>query len=156
MKKIVLFDIDYTLFNTDDFKKSNLRDYYLYEETEKVLEEVSKIATLGIFSEGELEFQKTKLIKTNIQKYFNEDHTHIVEKKDLNLELVLSKFKDEKLYFIDDKLQILFNAKKVMPSIFTIWVKRGIYANAQKPIQNFKPDATIDNLSEVFGIVSKN
>ena len=43
-----------------------------------------------------------------------------------------------------------------MPSVFTIWVKRGFYAENQKNIPGFKPDAEIKNLSEVVKIVKEN
>lgn len=153
-KKMVLFDIDYTLFNTATFKKTKLQKHTAYNEVENVLEQLLKIASLGIFSEGELEFQKSKLIKTNIQKYFLKRHTHIVEKKDAILRSLLLKYKNKKLFLVDDKLTILHKAKRIMPSVFTIWVKRGIYAKSQKPIENFTPNAIIKNLKELTSTVA--
>ena len=80
-KPIVLFDIDYTLFDTDHFKKSALTKHKIYEEVRDVLEKLSKIAMLGIFSEGNLEFQRKKLNQTGIEGYFKKDNTHIVLNK---------------------------------------------------------------------------
>lgn len=152
-QKIVLFDIDYTLFDTDSFKKTNLQKHSVYDEVYDVLNQVSKKARLGIFSEGELEFQKEKLTKTKIKQYFKQKHTHIVEEKDTKLAEILLRYKDNRLFLVDDKLTILYKAKKLMPSIFTIWIKRGIYAKSQKPIDNFSPDATIENLKQVVTII---
>jgi phosphoglycolate phosphatase-like HAD superfamily hydrolase len=153
-KKIVLFDIDYTLFDTRLFKDSALQNYTIYEEVEKILAELKEVATLGIFSKGENEFQKTKLKKTGMLKFFEKNDIHIFVDKDANLMDVIRKYKDSKLFLVDDKLGILFSAKKNMPEITTIWVKRGPYALVQKPIEDFIPDAIIDDLSNLFNIVS--
>lgn len=153
-KKIVLFDIDYTLFDTDFFKKTNLRKHLVYDEVDDVLNRLSKIAKLGIFSEGELNLQKTKLLRTDIHKYFSKEHIHIVAKKDETLEGILRKYDDVMVFLVDDKLTILHQAKTIRPSLFTIWVKRGIYAKSQKPIKNFTPNAIIKNLKELIPIVA--
>lgn len=152
-KKIVLFDIDYTLFDTDSFKNTNLQKHSVYQEVHEVLDDLSKCAKLGIFSEGQLEFQKNKLIKTGIKKYFGEEYIHIVEKKDIELENILLKYQGHLIILIDDKLTVLRDAKNILSSVYTIWVKRGIYAKVQKPIENFVPYATIDNLKDLISIV---
>jgi FMN phosphatase YigB (HAD superfamily) len=152
-KPIVLFDIDYTLFDTKLFKKSDLTKHKIYEEVRDVLEKLSKIALLGIFSEGDLEFQRKKLNQTEIADYFEKDNTHIVLNKLTGVRKVLQKYANRKTFFVDDKLSILFDAKKIFPNVVTIWVKRGIYAENQKDISGFRPDAEVDNLSEVVKIV---
>lgn len=155
-KPIVLFDIDYTLFDTAFFKQSGLSEHRIYKEVMQVLESLSKIAMLGIFSKGENEFQKTKLKKTGMIKFFEENNIHIFDDKDVNLIGVLEKYKDSKIFLVDDKLGILYSAKKHTLQVFTIWVKRGPFAEIQKPIKGFSPDAEIKNLSEVVGIVRQN
>lgn len=154
-KKIILFDIDYTLFDTDSFKESNLEKHSLYEEVRDVLQHVAKIADLGIFSEGKLDFQKTKLFNTDIHALFNKDLIHIVEKKDEILEKVLEKYKKRKLILVDDKLTVLYLAKKHFPNVKTIWVKRGKYALSQKLIEDFEPDGILENLSELMKVIKE-
>lgn len=156
MKKkiVVLFDIDYTLFNTDIFKSSELKTHSIYDEVPEVLEKLSQIALLGIFSEGKLLLQQTKLEKTKIKGYFIEEHTHIVEKKDTSIEEVLKLYKNNTLYLVDDKLTVLYHASLLVPSIITVWVKRGMYAQKQQPIKNFTPHAIIDSLQELIPLVT--
>jgi FMN phosphatase YigB (HAD superfamily) len=154
--KFILFDIDYTLFDTKVFKESALQKYSIYEEVETELARLKDIAVLGIFSKGESEFQKTKLKKTGLLKFFAENNIHIFVDKDANLTEILKKYKNSKLFLVDDKLEILFLAKKCMPEITTVWVKRGPFALDKKPIEDFTPDATIDNLSNLFNIVSSS
>jgi len=153
-KSVILFDIDYTLFDTEAFKKSQLTKYIAYDEVHEVLTELKKIAVLGIFSEGELNFQTTKLKKSKLQKYFKEEHVHIVPDKLVEIKRVLDGYKNKKIFFVDDKLTILRDANTVLPSIFAIWLKRGIYAMNQKKIANFKPNAVVANLREVAIIMN--
>ena len=152
-KPVVLFDIDYTLFDTKLFKKVDLTRHEIYEEVKDVLEKLSKIALLGIFSEGDLEFQRKKLDQTEIVDYFEKDNTHIVLNKLTEIRKVLQKYTDRETFFVDDKLNVLFDAKKIFPKVVTIWVKRGWYAENQKDIPAFEPDAVVANLSEVVKIV---
>lgn len=152
-QKIVLFDIDYTLFDTGIFKETQLTKHNIYEEVLHVLSDLSKKVILGIFSEGEIGFQKNKLKKTGIERFFLKEHIHIVIRKEENLKKILAKYKNNKLFLIDDKLTILYEAKTEFPYVFTIWVKRGEYAQKQKPIKDFVPDAIIGNLREVIPII---
>lgn len=153
-EKLILFDIDYTLFDTDTFKKTELTKHAVYSEVNAVLNKLLSVANLGIFSEGKIELQKTKLKKTDIEKYFKKELTHIVEKKEEELKKVLSKYKGSMLFLVDDKLTILHKAFKLLPSLKTIWVKRGRYAQEQKPIKGFSPTFTISNLEELIPIIS--
>lgn len=153
-EKLILFDIDYTLFDTDLFKSSQLKELSVYDEVREVLNKLLLVANLGIFSEGKIELQKTKLKKTDIEKYFKKELTHIVEKKEEELKKVLSKYKDSMLFLVDDKLTILHKAFKLLPSLKTIWVKRGRYAREQKPIKGFSPAFIVKNLEELIPIIS--
>ena len=152
-KPIVLFDIDYTLFDTALFKESKLLTHKIYKEVIEVLDNLNKIAILGIFSEGDIDFQRRKLRQTNIDKYFEKVHTHIVLEKLDDLKRILKSYEDRQVFFVDDKLNILYDAKKSFPDVFTIWVKRGFYAENQKNIPGFKPDATVTNLEDVVEII---
>lgn len=154
-KKIVLFDIDYTLFDTGLFKESSLTDFRLYEEILEVLEEIAPVATIGIFSEGEKDFQLTKLIQTNIRDYFNDEHVHIFTKKLAALADVLLKYKGDRVYFIDDKPDVLQGIKDSDPTIYTIWVKRGEYSEAYERTGDFKPDSEVIDLREIVNLITK-
>lgn len=153
-KPIVLFDIDYTLFDTRKFKDSKLQDYSIYGEVMGVLDELSNLADLGIFSKGEIEFQKTKLKKTGMIKFFQEHNIHVFDDKDASLIDILDKYRKSKLFLVDDKLETLYSAKKHMPQVITVWVKRGPYAQNQKEIVGFKPDAQVENLRDVVAIIN--
>lgn len=153
--KIVLFDIDYTILDTDILKKSNLAKFELYKEVLDTFSQLKEVADFGIFSEGDVAFQKRKMRETNIEKYFLEQHIHIFEKKNDALKKLLTKYEDVgRLYFVDDKLSVLHLAKVYKPSVFTIWVKRGIYALNQKSIEGFTPDGTVTSLHEIVPLIA--
>jgi FMN phosphatase YigB (HAD superfamily) len=159
MKKsdvIILFDIDNTLFNTLALKESDLSVFTLYDEVMSTLEELSRIATLGIFSQGEVAFQKKKLQETKIAQYFFEEHTHIAQYKIDVMNEVIGKYKGSKIFFIDDWVDMLRMAKKTDSSVFTIWIKRGEYADQQKEYSDFSPDAVIKNIREVIPLLKES
>jgi FMN phosphatase YigB (HAD superfamily) len=152
--KIVLLDIDYTLFDTKLFKESNLTKYSLYAEILPTLKILASVADLGIFSKGEGEFQTNKLQETGLGDFFRQENVHIFDNKDLNLEKVIAKYKGLKIFLIDDKLTTLYNAKIKTPDVFTIWIKRGPFAQDETLLGNFSPDATITSLKEAVRIIS--
>jgi len=160
MKKtdtIILFDIDNTLFNTQKLKSSKLTIFELYDEVKDSLDKLANIATLGLLSQGEIAFQNKKLEKTEIKKYFSQEHKHIVEYKLDVMRDILQLYKNKaKIYFIDDWLTGLREAKKTDPSVITIWMKRGEYANTQEKHSDFEPDAVVTNLNEVVKLISSS
>jgi FMN phosphatase YigB (HAD superfamily) len=139
--KIVLFDIDYTLFDTTLYKSSELTRFQIYDEVVDVLTEVAIVATIGIFSEGELDHQLSKLLNTDTKKLDA-------------LAEVLLKYKNETLYFIDDRLDVLKGIKETDPGIYTIWIKRGIHAETLPNIPGFKPDTEVINLREIISFIT--
>jgi FMN phosphatase YigB (HAD superfamily) len=154
MNKVVLFDIDYTLFDTAYYKESELTSFQIYEEVVAVLTEVSKSAIIGIFSEGELDHQLSKLLNTDIKKHFHDEHIHIFTKKLESLAEVLPKYSGKRLFFIDDRLDVLQAVKNSDPEIITIWIKRGLHSDMVVP--GFKPDREVLNLREIIGLIERH
>lgn len=207
MKKLILLDLDNTLFDTPSYRKSvftkignvslcqeiygeMIREYgYFFPEAfakiiskhlrerreEKImsiifdpknfrdnlhkevlgsLKMLSKIGQIGIFSQGEKEFQSAKI--RHFKHLLNSNRVHIVADKKSEMFTIFKNLKNYDVYFVDDMLIMLQVAKKIDTSIVTIWMKRGRYAENQKDIPGFKPDATITNLEEVIDIVERN
>ena len=150
---LVLFDIDYTLFDTHHFKSSNLKEFRLYPEVVSVLEALGEYVELGIFSEGDHALQKMKLAETMIDKHFHQDHLHISLKKLESLESIFPLYKEREIYLVDDKLVVLEAINKMYPMIKTIWIKRGPYADLKEKLPEFTPHATVDNLNELTPII---
>lgn len=155
MKKIVLFDIDYTLFDTDLFKESDLKTHSLYEEVVGVLVELATHATLGIFSEGNVELQRNKLLKTDIMKNFNEEDIHIFLEKTTPIPEVIGKYKDHKIFLVDDRPSILEKVKKHSPSVFTVFINREKRIWKADEPTDYMADAVITSLNELVPLISQ-
>lgn len=153
--RLILFDIDYTLFDTDHFKSSGLTEFRLYDEVIPVLETLSQRYDLGIFSEGEKEFQMAKLLKTMIDKHFKAEHKHIVVKKVDFFDSIFPAYSHKKVSLVDDKLSILKEVSDKYPSIQTIWIKRGQYALETQHLPGFAPDVTVTTLKEVLPLFER-
>ena len=150
---VVLFDIDHTLFNTEEFYKSGFKKFILHEEVFEILQDIKQVAEIGIFSEGETSFQELKLVRTKINEMFSQDLVHIAGRKADIMQEVLNKYQGLILFLVDDKLGVLYSAKKLNKDIFTIWVKRGYYADKQERIENFSPDATVSDLLQAANVI---
>lgn len=154
--KLILFDIDYTLFDRDLFGASNLTIYKVFDEVPRVLNELAPVGTLGILSQGETSFQMKKLQQTGILYHFAKENIHITPDKITLLKTVFDEYKTyDAIYFVDDKLDVLHVAQKYLPVLKTIWIKRGRYAKAQKPIKGFVPDLTVENLQKIVPVITK-
>jgi len=141
-------DIKRSIWSEGKFKEC------LYDETIPVLIALEKVATIGIFSKGHDLFQRSKL--NQIAHFFDEQHIHIAVNKDIMFEKVLKKYQGEKLFLVDDALDILHKAKNLREDIVTVWVKRGIFAAVQKPIPGFEPNVTVENLRGIEKIIDRN
>lgn len=63
------------------FKRKELYKNILYTDVLSALPFLSRKYALGIFSEGDLDFQYTKLIKTGIKKFFKKNYFFIFKNK---------------------------------------------------------------------------
>ncbi len=154
-KPIILFDIDYALFDTDSFKKSGLTDYTLYPGDLEALNMLKNIADLGIFSQETPPIaQMKKLEETGVRRYFPDERVHLYLDKLAEMRRVFETYRDrERLILIDDKLAVLDQAKKAKPDITTIWVNRGPYASQEPQIKGFKPDFEVKSLINVVPFI---
>ncbi len=153
-KKIILFDIDDTLFDTETFKKSNFISFSVYEDVHETLSQLAGIASLGIFSQGEIAFQKRKLEETNIAQYFLEEHMHIVTDKNTAIKELIKKYNNKgNIFLVEDRLPVIQMVKQQFPSVFTIWVKQGRYAPFQEQIVGFFPDAEVKKVRDVIPLI---
>ena len=126
----------------------------LHKDVLDSLNKLTKIGKVGILSQGDNEFQSAKIV--HFKHLLSRDHIHILSDKKSDMVRILKNLKEHDLYFVDDMLSMLQMAKKIQPSIVTIWMKRGRYAENQKAIPDFTPDAEAKNLSEVVKIIKEN
>ncbi len=128
-------------------------DSSLYEETKETLQILSRIKNLriGIFSGGRTDHQLKKI--KSVSQFFQKEHVHIFTIKEQHIEKTFKKYTQEKAYFVDDVLKVLYEVKQYNKNVITIWSKRGKMALNAQPIEGFKADYTITHLSELLPIV---
>ncbi len=132
------------------FDPKNFREN-LHKEVLSSLKKFTVVGEVGILSQGDKEFQSAKII--HFKHLLNSDHVYIFTDKKSNMIGIFKNLKKYKVYFVDDMLSMLQAAKRIDSSIVTIWMKRGRYAQNQKEIVGFAPDAEVENLSEVVKII---
>ena len=135
------------------FDQKNFRDN-LHKEVLISLKMLIELGEVGILSQGDKEFQDAKI--SHFKHLLNSNHINIVKDKKSDMKDVFKNIKAYRIYFVDDMLHMLETAKKINPQIKTIWMKRGRYAENQKNIPSFIPDAEVENLSEVVSIIRQN
>jgi len=201
-KKItVLFDIDYTLFNTVTFvnnvyeknsssidketfykileeirvnlkqalsEKNSIKSNIVsslwnqaglgqnfYKETVGVLEEISKIATVGIFSKGDERFQKEKI--KSISRFFAVYKTFSMSSTIISVPSLYFLIISGSFLYLSSVILICPSLKKLNEDIYTVWIKREVnyesYLFNQEPIKGFMPDVTMPNLRKLIPLI---
>lgn len=158
MKQILLFDIDYTLINVKffwkplkiepDWRKAELNyKVAIYKEVPAILEKLSKRATLGIYSEGDTNFQLEKLQQGNLLQFFTKKLMYIHSSKQNTLEQIKQISRNDLLWFIDDRLDNLDSVHTNIPEAKTVRIVRGYY---RKVVHSFKPDYSFSSLKPLI------
>lgn len=129
----------------------NLLQKHIFSEVKGTLDTLKTFGDLGVFSQGEEKIQKAKI--RELLHMFTVEHIHIMQNKSELFHTVLTHYKNEEVYIIDDALPILFEVKQHFPTVKVVWMERGEWATKQAKIPGFTPDATVKNLSDSISIV---
>lgn len=125
---------------------------HLHQDVMSTLTTLSSVGEIGIFSQGEARLQQAKLAP--LVHLLRSDRIHITRDKKSQMSKIFKSYKGYKIFFIDDMLPMLHQAKKIKSDIVTIWLKRGRYAQKQKPIFGFEPDAEVTDLRKIVKIIT--
>lgn len=125
-----------------------------YKEVSESLEELSKIAKIGIFSQGDSKLQGAKIDQSGFAHLIDKNSTYIIKPKKIDiLPQIRVNHTNDVLFLVDDKPSVILEAKKQIPELYTIWIKRGKYLDEALELDNFSPDSTISSICEVIDIV---
>ena len=148
-KEKYLKEIEQFLFGKDFFKRG------FYPDVEVTVRTLKEMFRLGVFSQGDKKLQGAKINQSGFEDIYDKKLIYIIKPRKLDFLPSLKKLHTkDKVFLVEDKLSILHEVKKQMSSVFGIWVKRGWYAENQKEIPGFKPDAEVENLKEIVSIVN--
>ncbi|MCL5411627.1 MAG: HAD hydrolase-like protein [Patescibacteria group bacterium] len=140
-------DLEKTFSSEEMFTK------VVYPETRSVLEKLQGKITVGVFSSGDVSFQRSKLSLSGLDKYMKEDDINIFEHKRNNISALMDKYQEAELIVVDDRAEILEGVKKVRPDALTLWVRRGKFAQKLPETKEYAPSYEIDDLTEIFRVI---
>lgn len=160
----IILDIDRVIFDTERFKKSGRTEFSQYSEEGNILSSLSRLGTLCVFSEvvpnETAALQRRKLSELGIAHFFDESNIHISADKMKRLPEILEKYKGGLVILVDDRVEILEEAKKIAqekgyPDLFTVWVQRGAHAeDVMSRRRSFNVDAITKNLVALYIMAS--
>ncbi len=120
----------------------------LYPST---LETLAYLRTLGltvIVSDGDKVFQPEKIVNSSLADAV-EGRVLIYTHKQQHMDEILSLYNADHYVMIDDKPDILHDAKQIEGNrLTTVFVLQGKYAAGEKP-SNFTPDITVQHIADL-------
>ncbi|MDX9913327.1 MAG: hypothetical protein RBS77_01975 [Candidatus Moranbacteria bacterium] len=137
--------LNYSEFEEDVMQFTQNTDRYVFNDTIKFLENFSK-KELCLISFSKTNFQKSKIFNSGIIKYFNQIEI-VDELKGKAIEKIIKlKSSDisERIYFIDDRVEHLTDAKIKNPNIITIFLlrKEGRHRDRRNKFCDYKVTST--------------
>lgn len=131
----------HNLFHSFDFSSC------LFDEAKETISYLKKFGTVVIVSEGEKHYQTLKIKKSGIWTTVNGKVEIPTDSKVKNLKYLMSKYKSNAFYLIEDKPEILKEVRNTYgPKIKTIHICQGHYSPICKE-ENF--DLTVNSLKEL-------
>ncbi|MGW8184770.1 MAG: hypothetical protein ACWGHO_01495 [Candidatus Moraniibacteriota bacterium] len=137
--------LNYSEFEEDVMRFTQNTDRYVFNDTIKFLENFSK-KELCLISFSKTNFQKSKIFNSGITKYFNQ--IEIVDELKGKAIKKIIKLKasniSERIYFIDDRVEHLTDAKIKNPNIITIFLlrKEGRHRDRRNKFCDYKVTST--------------
>lgn len=102
-------------WDIDLFKKS------MYKDTSALID-LFNLATIGIFSKGEEEFQKYKI--SFIKNLLDNKNVYIFPNKIEKISKVFGSYVNYKVFFVDNDISVIEKAKNLAPNVFAILIDR--------------------------------
>lgn len=119
----------------------------LYPQTLETLQHLSQLGTTVIASDGDPVFQAEKIVNSQLATAV-EGRVMLFIHKQEHLDEIVKHYPADHYVMIDDKPQILVDAKEVMGNrLTTVFVHQGKYAEQQPA--HFAPDITVEHIGDL-------
>jgi len=133
----------HSLFDNYPFFKA------LYPHTLETLQYLRTLGLTVIVSDGDMFFQAEKIYHSNLAEAV-EGRVLIYTHKQQHLQEIMQLYPADHYAMIDDKPQILADAKSIMGDrLTTVFVQQGKYAAGPKPA-NFMPDISVLHIADLM------
>ena len=135
----------HSLFDNYPFFKA------LYPHTLETLQYLRTLGLTVIVSDGDMFFQAEKIYHSNLAEAV-EGRVLIYTHKQQHLQEIMQLYPADHYAMIDDKPQILADAKSIMGDrLTTVFVQQGKYAAGPKPA-NFTPDISVLHIADLMQV----
>jgi FMN phosphatase YigB (HAD superfamily) len=135
----------HSLFDNYPFFKA------LYPRTLETLQYLRTLGLTVIVSDGDMFFQAEKIYHSNLAEAV-EGRVLIYTHKQQHLQEIMQLYPADHYAMIDDKPQILADAKPIMGDrLTTVFVQQGKYAAGPKPA-NFTPDISVLHIADLMQV----
>lgn len=132
----------HSLFDNYPFYKA------LYPDALETLRYLRTLGLTVIVSDGDLCYQAEKIVNSNLADAVEGRVLLFVHKQD-HLAEITQQYPADRYALIDDKPQILADAKKILgDAVTTVFVRQGKYASAPLP-ESFQPDITVPRIGDL-------
>jgi len=136
----------------DVLEDQTLLDACIYSEVHDVFQSLAKQGVrIGIFSTGDKNLQQRKIY--SLREFLNQKDIHIYPLKDKEISKVLKLYKNEKITFVDDRMQVLEEIFQHDSSLSTILIKRKKPTRDHPASNGFQPAQKINSLKKLPNIV---
>ena len=122
-------ELDKSFHNVDLFEKS------VYKDT-SVVKNLADLAIIGIFSQGEENFQKSKIAFLNA--LLNRDNVYIFPNKINQMKQAFNKYTGYEIFLVDDNLNVLTKAEDAYPNVYVILIDRNDRFGDNKGVTKIK------------------
>jgi FMN phosphatase YigB (HAD superfamily) len=121
---------------------------YLYRDTMRALECMSRLGNVAILSDGDEDYQPRKIANAGLTKAVGgPTDVLIYVHKEVKFDDVMRRLPARHYVLVDDKEKILAGAKKIMGDrLTTVWVKQGHYAHDPTLYRKPDPDIVLDGI----------
>lgn len=145
--------LNYPEFEKEVMRFTKYTNHYVFKDTVKFLENFSK-EELYLVSFSKTNFQKSKIFNSGVAEYFNQIKIVDELKGETIRKIIKSKANraSERIYFIDDRVEHLTDAKIKNPNIVTIFLLRK--EGRHKDRKNKFCDYKVTSVREILKIIN--
>ena len=121
----------------------------IFPEVKEALGQLKQFGTLAVFSTGDSLLQQVKVQQSGLAQLVS--HIFIFDDKIKHIQEVVQQFPDYEIWFIDNHLEFLEQAKQQVPNLHTAVMIR----KEAEEIKTFIPEFSLHNLNEFIEYFNK-
>lgn len=136
------------------FSSPDIFSSCLYPDARLTLDLMSRHFHTGVFSSGDVFFQRMKIRGSGIEPYFRPEHINILERKSINIPKIIDKYRGFNLAIVDDRASVIEKARELRTDVVGIWIDRKKFSHEVPSRTEFSPNFEVKDLQSIPKIFS--